>query len=216
MLFSKNKRDISYIKIWVEHHGPIPLDKNGRRMEIHHIDGDKTNNNINNLQLLTIEEHFDIHYKQQDYGSCYLIAIRMKKSPEEISDLARQAQLKRVTDGTHHFLGPAMNAKRVTAGTHHWLDGTKSRETQNNLVKSGVHRFVNSDWQKNNQLSLVESGKHNFLGGHLQKSLVKSGKHHFVTSNPGKIQWVCEKCGKEGKGKTNYARWHGENCVVKK
>ena len=30
----------NYRKIWVERHGPIPLDENGRTYEIHHIDGD--------------------------------------------------------------------------------------------------------------------------------------------------------------------------------
>lgn len=173
-------------------------------MEIHHRDGNRNNNDISNLQLVTIQEHFDIHYKQQDYGSCYLIAIRMKKSPREISELARQAQLKRIQDGTHHLLGPSMNAKRIADGTHHWLDGTKSSETQRKMIENGTHRFVNSDWQRENQLRLKELGKHNFYGGELQKKLVNAGTHHFVTNNPGKIYWVCEHCGKKGQGKTNF------------
>lgn len=42
--------------VWEEHYGKIP-----EGMQIHHIDGDKTNNDISNLQLLTPLEHSRIH-----------------------------------------------------------------------------------------------------------------------------------------------------------
>jgi hypothetical protein len=217
MIFSKKqRRDLSYHKIWVQHHGPIPTDKDGRKMEIHHIDGDKNNNDISNLQLVTIQEHFDIHYQQKDYGACYLIAVRMKKSTTEISELARQAQLKKVNDGTHHLLGSRVNAERIANGTHHWLDGTKSSETQRRMIVNGSHRFVDSSWQKENQLRLVNAGKHNFVGGEIQKRRIEDGTHHFLTNNPGKFYWACEYCGHDGHGKTNYLRWHGNNCKRKK
>ncbi len=42
--------------IWEKENGPIP-----KGYEIHHIDMDTTNNNLENLQLLTAEEHKEIH-----------------------------------------------------------------------------------------------------------------------------------------------------------
>ena len=42
--------------IWVKEYGPIP-----KGCEIHHIDGDKQNNNINNLGLLSSSEHARLH-----------------------------------------------------------------------------------------------------------------------------------------------------------
>lgn len=42
--------------VWEEHYGKIP-----EGMQIHHIDGDKTNNNISNLQLVTTIEHKRLH-----------------------------------------------------------------------------------------------------------------------------------------------------------
>lgn len=42
--------------IYEDHYGPIP-----KGMQIHHIDGDTTNNDISNLQLVSISEHNKIH-----------------------------------------------------------------------------------------------------------------------------------------------------------
>lgn len=42
--------------VWEKHYGKIPLG-----MQIHHKDSDKTNNNINNLQLVTPADHKRYH-----------------------------------------------------------------------------------------------------------------------------------------------------------
>lgn len=42
--------------VWEHHHGPIP-----RGMCVHHIDDDRTNNDIANLQLITRVEHGRLH-----------------------------------------------------------------------------------------------------------------------------------------------------------
>ena len=41
-----------YRKIWESYYGPIPKDENGISYEIHHIDGNRDNNDINNLKLV--------------------------------------------------------------------------------------------------------------------------------------------------------------------
>ena len=53
---SDGKLRFEHCIVWEKHHGKIPLG-----MQIHHIDHDKTNNNINNLQLVTPFEHKRIH-----------------------------------------------------------------------------------------------------------------------------------------------------------
>lgn len=67
--------------------GPIPKDENGRTYEIHHIDGNRNNNNISNLLCLSIEEHYKIHYENGDYGACVMIAKRMNLPPDHISKI---------------------------------------------------------------------------------------------------------------------------------
>ena len=69
---------VPYRKIYLKHHGFIPKDNLGRVYDIHHIDGNKKNNNINNLIALSIQEHYDIHLKQNDWGACLALAKRMK------------------------------------------------------------------------------------------------------------------------------------------
>jgi N-acetylglutamate synthase/N-acetylornithine aminotransferase len=60
----------NYRKIYENHHGPILKDEEGRTYEIHHIDGDHSNNDPVNLTALTLQEHYNIHYSQGDYYAC--------------------------------------------------------------------------------------------------------------------------------------------------
>jgi hypothetical protein len=93
-----------YRKIYENHHGIIPIDELGRTSEIHHIDGNHSNNHPENLRAVTLQEHYDIHYSQKDYYACYLMVIqRMDKSSEELSELATLSNNKRASLGTHPF-----------------------------------------------------------------------------------------------------------------
>lgn len=95
-----------YRKIWETHFGAIPKDEFGRTYEIHHIDGNHNNNNINNLKCVSIQEHYDIHYSQGDWYACYLIAQRSNLSPDIISENSKKTQKQRIENGTHNFLNP--------------------------------------------------------------------------------------------------------------
>lgn len=133
-----------YRKIYEEHHGPIPKDKNGRSYDIHHIDGDRTNNHPTNLKAVTVQEHYDIHYSQGDYGACYLIALqRMDATEKDLTEINRKSALKRVENGTHHWLGGAIQKKtqrrRVLNGTHNLLG---SKHALDRLAK-GTHPSQN-------------------------------------------------------------------------
>lgn len=48
--------------VWINHHGAIP-----DGIDIHHIDGDKGNNEINNLEALTRSEHLKRHWKEGSF-----------------------------------------------------------------------------------------------------------------------------------------------------
>jgi len=142
---SRNLQEISsmtiYRKIWKENFGTIPKDEFGRSYEIHHIDGNRNNNNITNLKCVSIQEHYDIHFSQGDYGACAKIAQRMKMPLEILSELASKHNTARVKNKTNPFLGPEINRIRIENGTHHLVGGKLQRKQ----VLEGTHNFVKNN-----------------------------------------------------------------------
>lgn len=76
----------NYRQVWEKEYGKIP-----KGYEIHHIDGDRSNNDISNLKCVSIDEHYNIHYEQGDYNACVVMSARMKLTVEEKSILMKQA-----------------------------------------------------------------------------------------------------------------------------
>jgi hypothetical protein len=83
-------------------------------MDIHHIDGNHFNNNISNLKLVSLQEHYDIHYLQGDYSAAFRIAQRMGVSKKEKSRLASMVATKANKEGKCGFvLGHASKAGKI-------------------------------------------------------------------------------------------------------
>lgn len=164
----------NYRKSYIQHYGPIPIDEYGRKYDIHHIDGDHSNTDPKNLRAVTVQEHYNIHYHQEDWGACFLLAKRMSLTPALISELASKRNLQQIVNGTHIF--------------------QTGMQSKNNLIRSA-------------------NGTHPFLGGSVQrnhhKTHLSNGTHHS------QLKWTCPHCSKEGLGKSNFTRYHGDNCKLK-
>jgi hypothetical protein len=104
VIFILNTTMINYRRLWEKVNGSIPLDDKDRKYEIHHIDGDRKNNDISNLVCISIEEHFKIHYDQKDWGAAYRIAQRMDIDPKIKSELMSKSNKKRLEEGSHPFM----------------------------------------------------------------------------------------------------------------
>jgi hypothetical protein len=175
----------NYRKIWETHFGKIPKDENNRSYEIHHKDGNRFNNDISNLECLSIQEHYDIHYAQGDLPACIYIASRMNISSNNISALARKQQLQKVANGTHPWLNKEAQSKRakqrvvdgtcplsrrddgtshatdrVKAGTHHFLGGKIQSKNSKNRVDAGTHNFQNKEFAIKNVMKQLENNRH--------------------------------------------------------
>lgn len=74
---------LDYRNIWKFHKGEIPVDDKGMSYHIHHLDGDRNNNCIDNLVALCNLSHFYIHYEQGDHMAAAILA---KKIKSEIPD----------------------------------------------------------------------------------------------------------------------------------
>jgi len=215
---------MSYRKIWEAANGPIPYDNQGRRMEIHHIDGDRRNNSLENLKLVTIQKHYNIHYSQGDWAACQSIANRMKISPEEKGKMCSELAKKRIADGTHHFQDPEFIKadsirKSVTRrGKNHPLYGKKMSKdatdkmslAQKRLVEEGRHHLQQPSHRNTMRkvaLAQLHSGTHVFQQPKTREKikethskLLKDNKHPFNSINrvdPNKIKVWCEVCKKE-------------------
>jgi hypothetical protein len=91
-----------YVKVWQDYHG----EKLPKNMEIHHIDGDKNNNQPENLLAVTIEEHLKIHTMQNDYGAIQAILMRIDRTDEQseyIKECASKHQKLLFEKGEHNF-----------------------------------------------------------------------------------------------------------------
>lgn len=105
---------------------------------------------------------------------------------EDVRAKMQKSALRRVSEGTHHYLGNANNKKRVEDGTHNFLGG---------------------EMQRHAQLENVKNGTHHLLGGDIARKLLGEGRH------PSQKEYICPTCGKEGKG-NSMLYYHFDNCGV--
>lgn len=128
-----------YRKIYENHIGPIPRDDRNRSYHVHHIDGNRDNNDPSNLVALSIEDHYQIHYDQGDWAACHKLGPKLNLGHDEMSLLSSLAQKSMVAAGTHHLLGGEIQRRVqrriVDSGLHHNLDGSGTRKQ----LENGTH-----------------------------------------------------------------------------
>lgn len=126
----------NYRKMWEDINGPIPRDEYGRTFEIHHKDGNRANNNLENLLCVSILEHLDIHYAQQDWGAVAAILLRLESKDH---NTIKQAASIWSTDS---------NKQRLSTGTHNFTSIQHRQivsQTQKQRMASGQHPFQQQD-----------------------------------------------------------------------
>lgn len=100
---------MNYRKIWEDAYGPIPHDEKGRSYEIHHKDRNRKNNDLSNLECLSIEDHFHEHLKAEELAAAFLIWQRLEQEPSELYEQLRKHRIgkKAITNGTENrFVDP--------------------------------------------------------------------------------------------------------------
>ena len=156
-------------KIWEQANGPIPVDSDGRTYEIHHINGDPTDDSLENLMCVSIQEHYNIHYEQGDYGAAFLIAGRMKTKPETIRETAKKAgkasARKLLQQGTHNFQTMLRDDEWKSKNFYKTEEGKVVRKKLNQrMYEEGTNSFFDPEAAKARQAKLIKEGKHNLAG----------------------------------------------------
>lgn len=188
---------MSYRKIWQKHYGPIPKDELGRSYDIHHIDGNRRNNELNNLYCCSLQEHFEIHLTQGDYAAAFRIAQRMQLDQRVKSELMSRSNLKRIQEGNHPFVDPEVRKK--AAKTHQdWLE-------------KKIHPFQNKTKEE------IEKAKKTYAANHNRSSIVKKSWEKYKQDNPNNKRTL--KGSKIGATKTKGTKWYhkqnGEQLRIK-
>jgi hypothetical protein len=225
---------MSYRKIWEAANGPIPYDNQGRRMEIHHIDGNRRNNSLENLKLVTIQEHYNIHYFQGDWAACQSITNRMKISPEEKSKMCSELANKRIASGTHPFQDPefikadSIRKSATRSGKNHPMYGKKMSKattdkmsaSHRKLVEQGIHHLQQDNHRnrmREKALEELSQGIHPFLNSENRDKILNSinqqlqeKTHPFnrpTRTDPNKTLIYCNSCDRHIP-KPAYNRFH--------
>lgn len=126
----------NYRKIYEKHFGPIPKDDQGRSYHIHHRDGNHNNNNPENLQAVSLEEHYKVHLEAGDWWAALRLAQRLRMTQEEISTLAKKRNTQAVEAGTHPFLNKNNASKGGKRGIEHVKRNGWSKEAIRKRVET--------------------------------------------------------------------------------
>ena len=191
-----------HIKVWKKHHGAIPKDADGRSYEIHHIDGNPKNNSIENLICVSINEHYNIHLNQQDYGGAFLIARRMKIKPENLSETIKLQMKLLVELGKHNFLDP--NFPRSMDHNIGYVVAIDIRT--NSQVRIKKEDFDLYDYYVGVNKNRKQKTVHSNRGHNKDKSWTQKNKESQDKT--------CKYCDFVGRG-SHVSRYHNERCKNK-
>jgi hypothetical protein len=184
-----------YRRVWERQHGPIPPG-----YHIHHVDGDRKNNDVSNLACVSPDEHYDIHFRQGDLSACYILnANRKRWDPEKTSQLSKAVQRRRLDEGTHNFLDPEQ----------HRATGDNNRRLQNAKVAKGEHHWQTEEHSKRTSERLKGTKRGPETGKKISAKLM--GNKNACGPKP-RIE--CPHCGLVG-GSSQMKRWHFDNCKDK-
>ena len=138
-----------YRQIWEHVFGTIPTDSLGRPYEIHHIDGDRTNNDLTNLKCVSIEEHYQIHLQQGEYGAANLIAERLKnpllrvKGYKKPHSEATKAKLRKPKSITKNYRKSKSKAHAEAIRQARLQAPPRSKESRLKMRESALNRESN-------------------------------------------------------------------------
>lgn len=176
---------INYRKVWEDAYGEIPLDENGVSYHIHHIDGNPHNNKLENLQCVSVEEHYKIHLEQGDYSA---------------ANALKHFWLHSKVKGWKHKESTKKKIKESLKGRKH------TKETRELLSKKQVEDYASGKrvhwaWGKKRP-DLVKRNK---------KGPTEETRKRMSETKLNQPILTCPHCGKEGKGGQMY-RWHFDKC----
>jgi hypothetical protein len=177
-------------KIWTQHHGEIPFDEFGYRHDIHHIDGNPHNNDIDNLICLTLHEHYEIHFWQGDYGACFAITRRASFSPEEKRNLLSEWNHERMRNGEHPFSTKNFQRAGRTYEEMYGVETARECKRKKSIARTGTTQTQET-----------------------KNKIGKSNTGNVRSDN--RVMHTCDSCGKQMMGASNLSQHKNKFCPNK-
>ena len=173
---------MNYRKIWEEFHGKIPKDDQGRTFDIHHIDGNRKNNSIDNLICLSIEDHYKVHLKQfeetkseKEFRSLVFLMKRIGINPQNLTGWTVSQEIR---EKIRKKLVGKKRPIEVVEKMRKKLIGYKWSEEQ---IKSRVDGLKN--FYKQNDRETRKLWRENISKAHKGKTLSESTKEKLSKHN---------------------------------
>jgi HNH endonuclease len=197
---------INYRAIYKNHFGPIPKDAQGRSYDIHHIDGDRNNNDPINLVAVSLEDHLKIHLDQGDIAAAAAIQLRFNSSEynnilrengrragnlakkrktgpfalssHERKELSRKTGFRSKSDGFGLFARDAH--KRKSDAKNAGLNARNKKAGFHDPSKNGYNFVRNTKW--------YNDGKNNFrlstppIGEEWNEGMIKNAKSNIKSA----------------------------------
>jgi hypothetical protein len=158
-----------YVRLWEEANGPRPIDENGNKYHVHHLNGDHDDNRLENLTCIPSKEHARIHGLNGDTGIISAI----------------EANQARIDNGTHHFYNSEVSSKGTRRRNE--LHGNPSSNPE--YVKKALETKRRN---KTDQKSRVEGGQHNFITNHPMKTRYKCSSTGMINTMTAFKRWYKE------------------------
>ena len=173
---------MNYRKLWEQTHGSIPKDEFGRTYDIHHIDGNRKNNSIDNLICLSLEDHYKIHLKQfeetkseKEFRSLVFLMERVGKRVENLTGWTVSQETR---EKIRQSLKGKKRPKEVIDKVSKKLKGRVWTDEQIESRKKGLKNF----YKENDRESRTEWRK-NISNAHKGKILSEDTKEKLAKHN---------------------------------
>lgn len=204
-------------EVWKSYFGEIPLGRDGKRCDIHHVDGNKNNNDISNLKCVSVQEHYDIHYKQGDWEACRALGLRLNLTSEELKELYNKiAETQR---GKKKDPFPKVTCKYCSKLISTNTIKMHELQCKNNPERVFIPNVKNSERYAGIKRAPYKEGikKPNVSKALTGRNIPEEVKEKIKATLTGKKyeKLKCPYCGKVG-GLNVIKRWHFDNCKKNK
>ena len=157
-------------RIWEDNHGPIP-----KGTQVHHKDGDHTNNSIDNLEVLSPGDHRRKHPASEETKQKFAENARKRrpldKWREENPELAKEFAVKNGSKSQG-----LENWRKENPELAHQLAVETGKKSAAANAEKGIHNGkILADWRKNNPELAKQMSKEN---GHKSQGLTNWRKEN--------------------------------------